>query len=82
MNALASIIPAPLELTAYELAELAREDAHEQWREQMAELAWHNRAYRDGDWDLDDWIEWSGEGRGEEHAALKAAIAKATGGVL
>ena len=79
MSAPARFTPAPLDLTAFELA---RVDAYEQWREQMAELAWHNRAYRDGDWDLDDWIEWSGEGRGEEHAALKAAIAKATGGVL
>ncbi len=63
-------------LDADELADLAAEDARAEWREQMAELALHNRAYRDGDWDLDDFLEWSPVGRGEA-----AAFARSTAGM-
>ena len=67
---------AAMGLTPYELAELAREDAAADWREAMAELAMHNRAFSDGDWTLDDWIEWSPVGRGEV-----AAYARSTAGM-
>lgn len=55
------VVNAPFALTAEELAELA-EDA---WREEMAELAMHNRHYREGSYTLDDWLEFSPVGRGE-----------------
>ena len=75
MTPLAHPTPAPdCGLTAYEMAELAREDAYAEWREAMEELAMHNRHYHDGDWNLDDWLEWSPVGRGEA-AAWERSVA-------
>ena len=59
---------APVAPTADELAAFAEDDAYETWRDEMAELAMHNRAYAEGDWDLDDFLEWSPVGRGEAAA--------------
>ncbi len=47
-----------------ELAELAREEAEHQWREDMCEVAMGCRAYAAGDWTIDDYLEWSPVGRG------------------
>lgn len=47
--------PLPWELEA------AREEA---WRDDMAEIAAHNRNVMKGDWSLTDWLEWSDVGRG------------------
>ena len=67
-----------LALTDYELAELAREDAVADWREAMTELAMHNRAFSDGDWTLDDWLEWSPTGRGEAAAYARSTVGMAS----
>ncbi len=67
-------------LTADELAELAREDAEYEWREEMREIALHHRDYRDGVWDLDDWLEFSSCGRG--YAAAHARDTFGMGGGL
>ena len=56
--------PLGISLSAEEMAELAREDAEYEWREEMREIALHHRDYRDGVWDLDDWLEFSSCGRG------------------
>ena len=56
--------PGDERLDADELAELAAEDAREACLEDMAEIAAHNRSYAEGDWSLDDWLEWSPVGRG------------------
>lgn len=61
-----------VQLTAYELAVLAREEAEaerrERWREELVEIALHDRRYANGDWSLDDWLEWSSLGRAEAAA--------------
>ncbi len=57
-----------------ELAELAREEAEHAWREDMAEIAMHNRAYRDGDWTLDDFLEFDPCGRGYAAAHERSTI--------
>lgn len=68
---------APFTLTADELADLAREDAEQEWREYAAEAAQHCKAYREGDWTLDDYLEWSPEGRGLAAAHTRSTVGMA-----
>jgi hypothetical protein len=49
------------------------------WREEMAELAMHNRHVRDGNWSIEDWLEWSPVGRGEA-AARERQLARREAG--
>ena len=63
---------------ADEQAELAREEAEFCWREDMAEIAAHNRHVMDGDWTLDDWLEWSPTGRGYAAAHERATVGMGT----
>ena len=60
----------PGDETLAQIAAFADDDAYDDWREAMAEIAAHNRSYAEGDWSLNDWLEWSPVGRGEaaEHA--------------
>ncbi len=75
--ALAAPLGTDIGLTDEEMAELAREDAEADWREEVAEYAHHCRAYAEGDWDLDDYLEWSPVGRG-----LAAAHARSVAGMV
>ena len=68
---------APYAWDADEMAEIAREEAEYVWREQMQEVAQHCRAYREGDWDLSDWLEFDPCGRGYAAAHERATVGMA-----